>query len=191
MLFQEHLRAVLGTTMAKVITIFGSSRPREGEPEYVEAYNVGRELVLAGFIVCNGGYAGIMEASARGAKEAGGSTIGVTVDAFHRVANRWVDKEIREQTLVKRIETLVESADGYVVVKGGTGTLLELAYVWEFINKGFMAEKPIVVVGDFWRGVVESLKDELLWEGLGDCTKFIRRIDSPRECASVLKQRLL
>jgi uncharacterized protein (TIGR00725 family) len=177
--------------MAKVITVFGSSRPRDGEPEYVEAYNVGKELALAGFVVCNGGYAGIMEASARGAKEAGGSTIGVTVDAFSRVANRWVDKEIREQTLVKRIETLVDMASGYVVVKGGTGTLLELAYVWEFINKGFIPEKPIVVVGAFWRGVVESLKDELLWEGLGDCTKFIQRVISPQECASVLKQRLL
>jgi uncharacterized protein (TIGR00725 family) len=177
--------------MKKVISIFGSSRPHEGEPEYTEAQSIGRELALAGFVVCNGGYGGIMEASSRGAKEAGGETIGVTVDAFARMANRWVDREMREATLLKRIETLVGSADGYVIVKGGTGTLLELAYVWEFINKKFIRERPIIIVGDFWSKVVETLKDELLWEGLGDCTKFIQKAETPQECARLLGQRLL
>jgi len=177
--------------MKKVISVFGSLRPLEGDPEYVEARNLGKELALAGFVVCNGGYGGIMEASARGAKEAGGETIGVTVDTFTRVVNRWIDREIREHTLVERIGTLVNSADGYVVLKGGTGTLLELAYVWEFINKQFIPEKPIVVVGDFWAKVIETLKDELLWEGLGDCTKFVQKVATPQECASLLRRRLL
>jgi predicted Rossmann-fold nucleotide-binding protein len=76
------------------------------------------------------------------------------------------------------------------VLKGGTGTLLELAAVWEFINKGLLAEKPIVIVGGFWNGVVETLCEELLWEGVGDCTKFIHCAPSPEECASFLKQQL-
>ena len=176
--------------MKKVISVFGSSRPREPEPEYIEALNIGKELANAGFVVCNGGYGGIMEASARGAKEAGGETIGVTVAVFARMANQWIDKEIRKPTLVERIETLVNTADGYVIVKGGTGTLLELAYVWEFINKRFIPEKPIVIVGDFWERVVETLKDELLWEGLGDCTKFVQKVATPEECAALLKRRL-
>ena len=176
--------------MKKVITVFGSSRPRDGDPEYLEALEVGRALAREGFSVCNGGYGGIMEASARGAKESGGETIGITVASFARTANRWIDREIRKATLPERIAVLVDSADGYVVLKGGTGTLLELAHVWEFINKKFIPEKPIIIVGDFWTRVVETLKDELLWEGLGDCTKFIRRVESPRECAALLKQKL-
>jgi uncharacterized protein (TIGR00725 family) len=176
--------------MKKVITVFGSSRPRDGDPEYLEALEVGRALAREGFSVCNGGYGGIMEASARGAKESGGETIGITVESFARTANRWIDRELRKATLPERIAVLVDSADGYVVLKGGTGTLLELAYVWEFINKKFIPEKPIIIVGDFWTRVVETLKDELLWEGLGDCTKFIRRVESPRECAALLKQML-
>ena len=176
--------------MKKVVSVFGSSRPRVGEPEYLEAREVGQALALEGFVVCNGGYRGIMEASARGAKEAGGETIGVTVDTFTRTANRWIDREIRKPTLPERIALLVDSADGFVILKGGTGTLLELAYVWEFMNKKFIEEKPIVIVGDFWTKVVESLRDELLREGLGDCTKFIRKVDSPRECAALLKQKL-
>jgi uncharacterized protein (TIGR00725 family) len=176
--------------MKKVVSVFGSSRPREGDPEYAEAREIGKALALQGFVVCNGGYGGIMEASARGAKEAGGETLGVTVDSFTRKPNMWLDREIRKATLPERIAVLVDSADGYVILKGGTGTLLELAYVWEFINKKFIEEKPIVIVGEFWTRVVESLKDELLWEGLGDCTKFIERVDSPQECAALLRKRM-
>ncbi|MCX6134101.1 MAG: LOG family protein [Ignavibacteriales bacterium] len=177
--------------MKKVVTVFGSLRPHEDDPEYVEARKLGNALAQAGFIVCNGGYGGIMEASARGAKEAGGETIGVTVETFTRKANRWVDTEIRMRTLVERIEVLVDKADAYVILKGGTGTLLELAYVWEFINKKFIPEKPIIIVGNFWGQVVDTLKDELLWEGLGDCTKFVQKVATSEECAALLTQRLL
>ncbi|HEX9829152.1 MAG TPA: LOG family protein, partial [Bacteroidota bacterium] len=70
----------------KIITIFGSSRPVESDEEYRLAFTLGKHLAQGGFTVCNGGFAGIMEASARGAKEAHGSTIGVTVNAFQRKA---------------------------------------------------------------------------------------------------------
>jgi uncharacterized protein (TIGR00730 family) len=177
--------------MNKVITIFGSSRPREGDEEYQLAYEVGKQLSLAGFTVCNGGFGGIMEASARGAKEAGGKTIGVTFNIKGRAANSWIDENIHVPALIDRMMKLVELGDAYVVLKGGTGTLLEFAAVWEFINKGLLAEKPIVIIGNFWSGVVETLRAELLWEGVGDCTKFIYCASSPEECASFLKQQLI
>ncbi len=175
----------------KIVTIFGSSRPSEGDEEYRLAYEVGKNLALNGFTVCNGGYAGIMEASARGAKEAGGRTIGVTFqNIFKKSVNRWIDEEMFQPTLIERMMKLVELGDAYVVLKGGTGTLLELAAVWEFINKGLLKEKPIVIVGDFWNGVIETLREELLWEGAGDCTKYIHRTSSPEECAKLLKEQL-
>ena len=74
----------------KIVTVFGSSRPGEGDEEYLLAYEVGKNLALNGFTVCNGGYAGIMEASARGAKEAGGKTIGVTFkNTFKKILTIW------------------------------------------------------------------------------------------------------
>lgn len=176
--------------MNKVITVFGSSRPKEGDKEYRLAYEVGKQLSLAGFTVCNGGFGGIMEASARGAKDTGGKTIGVTFDIKGRAANPWIDENIHVPALIDRMMKLVELGDAYVVLKGGTGTLLELAAVWEFINKGLLEEKPIVIVGGFWNGVVETLREELLWEGVGDCTKFIHCASSPEECASFLKKHL-
>jgi uncharacterized protein (TIGR00730 family) len=175
----------------RIVTVFGSSRPNERDEEYQLAYEVGKNLALNGFTVCNGGYAGIMEASARGAKEAGGKTIGVTFqNTFKKSANCWIDEEIFQSTLIERIMKLIELGNAYVVLKGGTGTLLELAAVWEFINKGFLKEKPIVIVGDFWNSVIETLREELLWEGIGNCTKYIHLSSSPEECAILLKEQL-
>lgn len=176
--------------MGKVVSVFGSSRPQESDPEFLLAMELGKELARGGFVVCNGGYAGIMEASARGAKEAGGSTVGVTLEAFAGRANRWIDDEIRVRSLTERLAKLVDMGDGYVILKGGTGTLLELAYIWELTNKKLMPEKPIVVLGDFWKGVVDTLREELIWEGLGDCTRMINIVRSPRECVLHLKERL-
>lgn len=174
-----------------VITIFGSSRPQPGDPEYLLAYDLGRELATAGFAICNGGYRGIMEASARGAKNAGGHTIGIITEAIgDREANEWMDTVVSRKTLVDRLLELIARGDAYVVLKGGTGTLLELAAVWEFINKGMMVERPIIVLGDFWSGVVKTLKDELDWEGLERCTRHVTLASSPEECAALLRQQL-
>ena len=178
------------TPMSKIVSVFGSSRPQEGDEEYRLARDLGQALAQAGFVVCNGGYGGIMEASARGAKEAGGQTIGITVEIFPRTLNRWVDKEIATRSLPERLAKLLDSADGYVILKGGTGTLLELAYVWEFMNKRLTPEKPIVLVGNFWKNVVETLSEELKWEGLGDCARFLTIVQSPQECVSTLKEKL-
>lgn len=175
-----------------IVSVFGSSRPVPGDPDYALAQSLGRELAGAGFTVCNGGYGGIMEASARGAKEAGGATLAVVSSSFAgKSANRWIDEVVVVDSLVDRMLKLVEMAGAYVILKGGTGTLLEFAAVWEFMNKGIMGEKPIVLLGDFWSGVVGTLKEELAWEGLDDCTKYVTIARSPEECARLLQQKLL
>lgn len=172
------------------ITLFGSSAPQHGSEDYLLAYEVGNALAQEGFVVCNGGFGGTMEASARGAKEAGGTTIGVTVDVFRRKANRWIDREIRERTLVERLSRLIELGDAYVVFPGSTGTLLELAAVWEFVNKGIMRKKPIVILGNFWKPLVEQMKLASLKEGMKDCTKLLTEVHSAKECVEVLHTRL-
>jgi len=62
----------------KTIAVFGSSRPREGDAEYVLARALGAELASRGFVVYSGGYGGVMEVVSRGAKESGGRTLGIT-----------------------------------------------------------------------------------------------------------------
>lgn len=140
--------------------MFGSSRPREGDADYQEARLLGRTLAEHGFAVCSGGYGGVMAAASRGAKEAGGKTYGVTAEFFPGArANPWIDMEVRKRTWEERLFELIQRADGFVACKGGTGTLAELAVVWEMINKSVIRAKPFVVLGDFWRPILERVRE--------------------------------
>lgn len=143
----------------KIVTVFGSSRPRAGDAHYDEARQLGAALASKGFVVCNGGYAGVMEAVSRGAKEAGGKTLAVTAKFFRARANKWVDEEIRVDTWQDRLFELIRRGNGYVVCPGGTGTLVELSVVWEMINKGVMKKKPVVSLGNFWTPVIRCVRE--------------------------------
>ena len=161
----------------RIITIFGSYEPAPGSPEYEQAYQVGFELARADFTIANGGYAGTMEASAKGAQEAGGKTIGVTCSVFRRShLNAYIDEEIQTACLRDRLEKLIEIGTGYVVLPGGTGTLAELAYTWELLNKGFLADRPLVILGDFWQPVVELLSG---------ARHLVKRAEKPSELPEV------
>jgi len=177
--------------MEKVIVIFGSSGLQPGSEEYDMAWKLGQLLASAGFTICNGGYGGAMEATARGAKEAGGKTIGVTMDFVSTQPNPWIDRNIVVKTLVDRLLKLIELGDGYVVLRGGTGTLLELASIWELMNKKVIPEKPVVVVGDFWDSTIDTVKKELTREGLEASAKYISVVKNPEECLRVLTDSLL
>ncbi|MGH9732406.1 MAG: LOG family protein [Candidatus Acidiferrales bacterium] len=143
----------------KIITVFGSSRPREGDSHYAMAQSLGAALAAQGFAVCSGGYGGVMEAVSRGAKKAGGRTLAVTAEFFRARANRWVDEEVRVTTWQDRLFELVRRGSGYVACPGGTGTLVELAVVWEMINKRVMRDKPFVALGDFWQPIIERVRE--------------------------------
>jgi uncharacterized protein (TIGR00725 family) len=96
----------------RIITVFGSSRPREDDAGYAEARSLGAGLAKAGFAVCSGGYGGVMEAASRGAKEAGGKTYGVTADFFKPAANAWIDVEVRVETWQERLFKANRSVGG-------------------------------------------------------------------------------
>jgi uncharacterized protein (TIGR00730 family) len=172
------------------ITVFGSARPRAGDIEYEAARSLGAALAFARYHVCNGGYGGTMEASARGAKEAGGKTIGVVAEFFGTRTNHFIDKTIVVPSLVERLTKLVALGDGYVILKGGTGTLLEFAAVWELMNKNVMEEKPIIVLGNFWNDVISTLNNELLFEGKTSCTKLVSIADNPEKAVRILDEKL-
>ncbi|MGB2634178.1 MAG: LOG family protein [Candidatus Acidiferrum sp.] len=143
----------------KIVTVFGSSRPQRGDADYEEAQKLGTVLAQRGFSVCTGGYGGVMEAASRGAKDGGGKTYGVTAEFFSRNANQWIDVEVRKKTWQERLFALIELGDGFVACKGGTGTLVELAVVWEMLNKSVMAAKPLVVLGDFWQPILQRVRE--------------------------------
>jgi uncharacterized protein (TIGR00730 family) len=143
---------------ATIVTVFGSSRPREGDPHYAQAQALGAALAAQGFTVCSGGYGGVMEAVSRGAKEAGGRTLGITARFFKSRANRWIDEEVLVNSWQERLFALMDRAHGFVACRGGTGTLVELAVVWEMLNKRVMVGKPLVALGDFWQPIIDRVR---------------------------------
>jgi len=182
----------------KIVTVFGSSRPETGDAEYEEARALGVALAKRGLAVCTGGYGGTMEAASRGAKEAGGKTYGVTADFFGRHANAWVDVEVRKKSWDERLFSLIEMGDGFVVCKGGTGTLVELAVVWEMLNKRVMAGKPVVTLGEFWRPILDRVREveqgpknqsgSRSWGEAGG--NLVHAVDSVEEAAKYVGERL-
>ena len=184
-------------TQGKIVTVFGSSRPVAGDPEYQQAYDVGRLLAVEGIVVCTGGYDGVMEAAARGAKEASGAetlsgqqTIGIVARSFAgRSPNKWIDRVITVDSMIDRLLKLLSLGDAYVVLRGGTGTLLELAAVWELMNKKAMQEKPVIIVGSSWDPVITTVSDELRREGNRGAPNLIKIVATPPECVDDLRER--
>jgi len=173
----------------RVITVFGSSRPREGDATYAEAMALGAALAQKSFAVCTGGYGGVMEAVSRGAKEAGGRTLAVTAKFFAAKANRWIEDEIRVKTWQDRLFELIRRGHGFIACTGGTGTLVELAVVWEMRNKGVMKKKPLIVLGEFWQPVIERVREVELAHNSrwGEANqRLISTASSPARAAEIL-----
>ncbi|MFQ6036383.1 MAG: LOG family protein [Sedimentisphaerales bacterium] len=168
--------------IGETITIFGTGRARKGDAAYEWAYETGKTLAQAGFVIANGGYGGTMEAAAKGASEVGGKIVGVTCSAFKSTANKYITREIVTASLDERLDTLIKLGQAYIVLPGGTGTLLELAKVWEFRNKGFLpAEKPIILVGRFWKPLVD-----LIAMDDPDSSRHIKLADKPEQVIELI-----
>ncbi|MBN1688762.1 MAG: LOG family protein [Candidatus Omnitrophica bacterium] len=140
--------------VSHTVAVFGSAKASQSD--YDKAFQVGRALAESGYVVCNGGYGGVMEASAKGAKEAGGNTIGVTIDNSPRSCNRWIDEERKMKDWQSRLFGLIETGDACVVMDGGTGTLTEVFVAWEMVNQGLI-QKPLILYGDFLKRWAKEL----------------------------------
>jgi uncharacterized protein (TIGR00730 family) len=148
------------STGPKAVAVFGSSEPREGEPLYQEAREVGALLAKSGFVVVNGGYGGVMEAASRGAREAGGRAVGVTTSAFRRgPGNPYLDEEHREADLFSRTRRLIQLSHAYIILRGKSGTLAELAFLWALDRGGLLPPTRIALLGDCWKGVLGALEE--------------------------------
>jgi len=141
-----------------------------------------------------------MAASARGAREASGHTIGVTCSLWPRPANQWIREEVRTTSFPDRIITLIARGDAYVVLPGGTGTLAELAMAWELMNKSVLAatvggKKPLLLLGSYWEPVITCLDQEPRLvsptaAGHVEAMELITLVAGVREAAELLAARL-
>lgn len=169
----------------KTVAVFGSSRREENSPLWLEAYELGRVLATAGHAVLSGGYGGSMGAVSRGAWECGGRVTGVTCATFDPApCNKWLTEEVKAPTLMARLATMIERADGYVALRGGIGTLSEITLVWSLLQTRELMGRPLVLLGAGWRPVVDVLK---LHTDLGTSIAGLATVvDTPGQVLSAL-----
>lgn len=145
----------------KIITIFGGSRCGPDSTEYQDAVSIGKNLAEAGYTICTGGYLGVMEAASKGAREAGGRVLGIVMNQFKSEPNRFLTDKVATDHFYDRLQNLITRSVGFVAMRGGMGTVTEISLVWNKLQTGVLDRRPLVLVGDCWKNVVESWQANL------------------------------
>jgi len=152
---------VIETTQDKIVTIFGGSRCGENSVEYRQAREVGERLAEAGFTICTGGYLGVMEAASRGAREKGGRVFGIVMNQFRSEPNRYLTDKVATNHFYDRLQNLIMRSVGFIAIRGGMGTVTEISLVWNKLQTGVIEKRPLVLLGDCWKPVVECWQKNL------------------------------
>jgi uncharacterized protein (TIGR00730 family) len=187
----EHGFEVL-SGLRRGVAVFGSARTPEGHPRYELARSIGRALGEADFCVITGGGPGCMEAANRGARDAGTTSIGLTIDLpFEPGSNPYVDVTVDFHYFFARKVMFVRYSGAFVVLPGGYGTLDELFEALTLIQTGKIRFFPVVLVGsDYWRGLVDWVRDRLLAAGNidADDIDMLRVTDSIDEVVAICRE---
>ena len=174
------------------VSIFGSARAGEAHPAYPRVVELGRQFALAGFAVVTGGGPGLMEAANRGAKEAGGVSIGFNIELPHeQEANPYLDLELTFRHFYVRKTMFVKAADGFVIVPGGLGTLDELFEALTLIQTDKVADFPVVLFGSgYWAGLLGWLRERVLGEGMISTVDLalLTLTDDPAEAVALVAE---
>ncbi|HIK44740.1 MAG TPA: TIGR00730 family Rossman fold protein [Leptolyngbyaceae cyanobacterium M65_K2018_010] len=177
--------------LGPAVTVYGSARLGEGHPYYALARSLGSELAKAGYATITGGGPGIMEAANRGAKEAGGVSIGCNIVLPHEQApNPHVDRTLTFDYFFVRKVILRKYSCGFVLMPGGIGTLDEIFETATLIQTGKLPAFPIVMMGsEYWHPIRAAIRDVMFKEGTfseGEVDLLIT--DSPVEAVTHIQQ---
>lgn len=179
--------------IANGISVFGSARTPETDKYYQDAVHLGRSLTLSGYTVITGGGPGIMEAANRGAKEAGGVSVGLNIDLpFEQQPNPYIGKMLSFRYFFCRKVMFSKYSRAIVAFPGGFGTLDELFEHLTLVQTRKIGSMPIILYGSaFWQGCIDWVKNIML-----DKEKYIspedmflfKIADTPDEILAILKE---
>lgn len=192
--FLEFLRAFESFDFeGPCVTVFGSARFAEGHPVYAMARELGHALAKAGYVVMTGGGPGVMEAANRGAREAGGLSLGCNIRLPREQApNPYLDKFIELEHFFVRKVILVKFSCAFVVLPGGFGTLDEAFEVITLIQTGKLERFPIISMGGkFWSQLRLFAVDTMLREGTinADELDFIHDAATAQQAVDIIRGR--
>lgn len=174
------------------VTVFGSARIPPGADTYELARTMGRLLAQEGLTVMTGGGPGVMEAANRGAREAGGRSIGCNIQLpREQQPNPYLDRFITFRYFFVRKVMLVKYSVAFVVLPGGYGTLDELFEALTLVQTGKIAMFPIVLMGvGYWQPLLDFLRETLATQRMidpGDLN-LLTVTDSPDDAISAIRR---
>ena len=106
-----------------------------------------------------------MEAASKGAREAGGRVLGIVMNQFKSEPNRFLTDKVATDHFYDRLQNLITRSVGFVAMRGGMGTVTEISLVWNKFSTGVLDRRPLVLVGECWKNVVESWQQNLVVSG--------------------------
>src|SRR5215813_7514952 len=157
------------------VAVFGSARIQAGDREYSEVQKLASRLTELGCDIVTGGGPGLMEAANEGAASSRDNgkngkrrtrSFGLTIAIPYEKANPYLDSVTAHRTFFSRLHHFVRMSQAFVIFPGGIGTALELLMVWQLLQVGFMTERPVVLVGDLWKGLLEWFRRDIVPRGL-------------------------
>jgi uncharacterized protein (TIGR00730 family) len=178
------------------VAVFGSARIRPEDKEYAEVRALASRLTSLGCDIVTGGGPGLMEAANEGAASSRGNgrpktrSFGLTIAIPYEKANPYLDSVTAHRTFFSRLHHFVRMSQAFVIFPGGIGTALELLMVWQLLQVGFMTERPVVLVGEMWQGLLDWMRREMVPRKLVNEADLdlVRLVHSNEEAALVIEQ---
>lgn len=191
-IFLEFLRGFERLDVpAPCVSVFGSARIARDHPHYDMAQRLGGELARSGFAVMTGGGGGLMEAANRGAREAGGYSMGCGISIpEEQTQNAYLDAHMHFEHFFVRKVMLVKYSCAFVVLPGGFGTVDEAFEIATLIQTGKLTRFPVVAMGvEFWEPVRNMLYETMVPSGLIDESDLgiVKLTDDPREAVEWIR----
>jgi len=174
------------------VSIFGSTKTRPKDNDYQKAEETARRLVKEGYAIATGGGPGIMEAANKGAKEAGGVSVGLNIDLpEEQEPNKYIGTYLNFRYFFVRKVMFVKYAVAFVIFPGGFGTLDELFEPLQLIQTQKIKPFPVILVGkEYWKGLVNWIKEVLLARGKisSHDLNLFHIAEEPEEIVSFIKK---
>jgi len=176
----------------KAVSIFGSSRMKPTHKYYKLAEETTYLLAKEGYAIITGSGPGIMEAANKGAKRAGGLSVGLNIQIpQEQKPNKYVDILLDFRYFFVRKVMFVKYAKAFVIMPGGYGTLDEFTEAINLIQTQRIPKFPVVLLGkDYWEGLISWLKNTVLASGniSKEDLDIFTIVDSPQEVIKVIKK---
>jgi len=178
--------------VGKAVSIFGSSRAKPDSKYYKLAQDTSYLLAKCGYAIITGSGPGLMEAANKGAKRAGGQSIGLNIQIpSEQKSNKYVDMLLDFRYFFVRKVMFVKYAKAFVIMPGGFGTLDELFESLNLIQTERIGKFPVVLLGkEYWKGMIEWLHNVVLRHGniASQDLEIFKITDEPKEVVRIIEK---